>query len=179
MLMKYVIRGKKMKVTDDLKEYSESKLSKLDKYFLNSDEFEATVVFKNHEPLYKVEVTIPVKRIILRAEESNKDPKAAIDIIIDKLERQFRKNKTRMKKKSARDKMAGFNADFEAEKVDSDKSKIVKNKSIELKPMSDEEAILQMNLIDHDFFIFRDAKSGDIEVVYKREDGNYGIIKEK
>ena len=95
MLMKYVIRGKKMKVTDDLKEYSVSKLSKLDKYFLNSDEFEATVVFKNHEPLYKVEVTIPVKRIILRAEESNKDPRAAIDIIIDKLERQFRKNKTR------------------------------------------------------------------------------------
>ena len=177
--MKYVVRGKKVKVTDDLKNYAEEKLSKLDKYFVNADEFTATVVFKNHEPVQKVEVTIPVKRIILRAEESHKDPFAAIDLIIDKLERQIRKNKTRMSKKSARDKMAGFVTDFDVEKEDKDKSKIVKKKSVELKTMSEDEAILQMNLIDHSFFIFRDSKTGEIEVVYKREDGNYGLIKEK
>ena len=177
--MKYNIRGKKVKITDDLKSYTEEKLSKLDKFFLNPDEFTANVVFKNHEPLQKVEVTVPVKRIILRAEESNKDPKAAIDLIVDKLERQIRKNKTRMNKKSARDKMAGFNTDFEAEKSDKDKSKIVKRKDIELKPMSEEEAILQMNLIDHDFFMYRNDKTGDIEVIYKRADENYGLIKEK
>ncbi len=177
--MKYVVRGKKVKVTDDLKNHVEEKLSKLDKYFVNADEFTATVVFKNHEPVQKVEVTIPVKRMILRAEESHKDPFAAIDLIIDKLERQIRKNKTRMRKKSAKDKMAGFVTDFEIEKEDKDKSKIVKKKSIELKPMSEDEAILQMNLIDHSFFVFRDSKNGEIEVVYKREDGNYGLLREK
>ena len=75
--------------------------------------------------------------------------------------------------------MAGFITDFETKTEDKDKSKIVKRKSVELKPMSEEEAILQMNLIDHTFFIFRDSKSGDIEVVYKRQDGNYGLLKEK
>ncbi len=177
--MKYVVRGKKVKVTEDLKNYVEEKISKLDKFFLNPDEFTATVVFTNHEPVQKVEVTIPVKRMILRAEESHKDPFAAIDLIVDKLERQIRKNKTRMSKKSTKDKMAGFVTNFEIEKEEKDKSKIVKKKAIELKPMSEEEAILQMNLIDHSFFIFRNDKNGDIEVVYKREDGNYGLIKEK
>lgn len=179
MRMKYIVRGKKVKVTDDLKRYAEDKLSKLDKYFENSDDFTATVVFKNHEPVQKVEVTIPIKRIILRAEESHKDPFAALDIIIDKLERQIRKNKTRMNKKSAKEKMSGFITDFETENEEKDKSKIVKRKDIELKPMSEEEAILQMNLIDHDFFVFRDSKTGDTEVVYQREDGDYGIIKER
>ena len=179
MRMKYIVRGKKVKVTDDLKKYAEDKLSKLDKFFENPDEFTATVVFKNHEPVQKVEVTIPVKRIILRAEESHKDPFAAIDLIVDKLERQIRKNKTRMNKKSAKDKMAGFITDFETEKEEKDKSKVVKTKEIELKPMSEDEAILQMNLIDHSFFVFRDSKTGDTEVIYQREDGDYGIIKEK
>ena len=177
--MKYKVHGKKIKVTDDLKNYVEEKLKKLDKFFENSEDFTATVVIKNHEPLQKVEVTIPIKRMILRAEESNKDPFAAIDLIIDKLERQIRKNKTRMSKKATKDKMAGFITDFETKEEDKDKSKIVKRKSVELKPMSEEEAILQMNLIDHAFFIFRDSKSGDIEVVYKRQDGNYGLLKEK
>lgn len=177
--MKYVVHGKKIKVTEDLKNYAEEKLSKLDKYFVNSEDFTATIAIKNHEPLQKIEVTIPVKKMILRAEESNKDPFAALDLIVDKLERQIRKNKTRMSKKSTKDKMSGFNTEFEIEKEDKDKSKIVKRKSVELKPMSEEEAILQMNLIDHTFFIFRDSKTGDIEVVYKREDGNYGLLKEK
>lgn len=177
--MKYIIRGKKVKVTNDLKDYAENKLSKLDKYFSQEEEFTATVVIRLSEPNYKVEVTIPVKKIILRAEESHKDPFAAIDLIIDKLERQIRKNKTRMSKKVIKDKFPGFVTDFKVEKVENDKSKIVKRKSVELKPMSEDEAILQMNLIDHTFFIFRNSKTGDIEVIYKREDGNYGLIKEK
>lgn len=177
--MKYIIRGKKIKVTDSMKEYTENKLSKLDKYFTDSEEFTATVVIRKADPVYKVEVTIPVRKVILRAEESQKDPMAAIDLIVDKLERQIRKNKTRMTKRVIKDKFQEFVTDFKVEKSETDKNKIVKRKSIELKPMSEEEAILQMNLIDHDFFIFRDAKTGDIEVVYTREDGNYGLIKEK
>ena len=177
--MKYIIRGKKFKVTKDLKEHAEKKLSKLDKYFNEGDEFTATVLIRAVEPDYKVEVTIPVRRVILRAEESHKDPFAAIDLIIDKLERQIRKNKTRMSKRVIKDKFPDFVTDYKVEKSESDKSKIVKRKSVELKPMSEDEAILQMNLIDHTFFIFRNSKTGDIEVIYKREDGNYGLIKEK
>ena len=102
--MKYIIRGKKVKVTDDLKEHAEKKLSKLEKYFNEGEDFTATVLIRTIEPNYKVEVTIPVKKVILRAEETHKDPFAAIDLIIDKLERQIRKNKTRMSKKVIKDK---------------------------------------------------------------------------
>lgn len=84
-----------------------------------------------------------------------------------------------MNKKGNKEKVVGLITNFETEKEEGDKRKIVKRKEIELKPMSEEEAILQMNLIDHEFFIFRNAKSGDIETVYKRSDGNYGLIKEK
>lgn len=176
--MEYVIRGKKVKVTNDLKSYTEEKLSKLDKYFNGDENFTCNVMIRLNDPIYKVEVTIPVKKVILRAEESHKDPFAAIDLIIDKLERQIRKNKTRMNKRVIKDKFLSF-ADFKVEKAEGDKSKIVKRKYVELKPMSEDEAILQMNLIDHDFFVFRDSKTGDIEVLYRREDENYGLIKEK
>ena len=110
--MEYIIRGKKVKVTNDLKEHAEKKLSKLDKYFNEGENFTATVLIRAVDPNYKVEVTIPVRRIILRAEETHKDPFAAIDLIIDKLERQIRKNKTRMSKKVIKDKMSGFVTDF-------------------------------------------------------------------
>lgn len=177
--MEYKIRGKKFKITEDIKNYVETKLGKLDKYFETPEQFVATVVIRPDGPMQVVEVTIPAKRMILRAEEANKDPFAAIDLVLDKLERQIRKNKTRMSKKGNKDKIVGLAIDFDIEKEEKDTTKIVKRKDIELKPMSDEEAILQMNLIDHDFFVFRNAKNGEIEVVYKRKDGNYGLIKEK
>lgn len=177
--MKCTIHGKKIKVTNDLKKYVETKLAKLDKYFEEPDNYTATVVLRNIEPERKLEVTIPIQRVILRAEVSHKDAYAAVDLVLDKLERQIRKNKTRMNKKVDKDKMAGFVTDFKIDKSEEDKNKIVKRKSIELKPMSEEEAILQMNLIDHEFFIFRDSKTGEIEVVYKRKDKDYGLIKEK
>ena len=177
--MKISVRGKNIEITEAIESKISDKLSKLDKYFENSDEYQAEVVIRAVSPEQKVEVTIPIKRIILRAEESNKDPFAAIDLVSDKLERQIRKNKTRMNKKGNKEKVVGLITNFETEKEEGDKSKIVKRKEIELKPMSEEEAILQMNLIDHEFFIFRNAKSGDIETVYKRSDGNYGLSKEK
>ena len=176
--MEYKISGKKFKITEDIKSYVETKLGKLDKYFDNPESLVATVMIKPDGLGQVVEVTIPAKRVILRAEESNKDPFAAIDLVLDKLERQIRKNKTRMSKKANKEKIIGISMDFEALE-EKDTTKIVKRKAIELKPMSDEEAILQMNLIDHDFFLFRNSKNGEIEVVYKRKDGNYGLIKEK
>ena len=177
--MEYKISGRKFKITEDIKNYVETKLTRLDKYFENPEMLTATVMVRPDGALHVVEVTIPAKRMILRAEEANKDPFAAIDLVLDKLERQIRKNKTRMSKKANKDKVVGIMFDFEVENEEKDKTKIVKRKSIELKPMSEEEAILQMNLIDHTFFLFRNSKNGEIEAVYKRKDGNYGLIKEK
>lgn len=177
--MEYRISGKKFKITEDIKNYVETKLGKLDKYFENPEMLTATVMIRPDGALQVVEVTIPAKRMILRAEETNKDPFAAIDLVLDKLERQIRKNKTRMSKKANKDKVVGIMVDFETTKEEKDTTKVVKRKSIELKPMSEDEAILQMNLIDHTFFMFRNSKNGEVEVVYKRKDGNYGIIKEK
>ncbi len=176
--MEYKIRGKKFKITEDIKEYVETKLGKLDKYFESPENYTATVVIRPDGVMQVVEVTIPAKKMILRAEEVNKDPFAAIDLVLDKLERQIRKNKTRMSKKANKDRIVGLSVDFEAPE-EKDTSKVVKRKDVELKPMSEDEAILQMNLIDHDFFIFRNSKNGEIEVIYKRKDGNYGSIKEK
>ena len=178
--MEYKIRGRKFKVTESIKEYIETKLGKLDKYFEKPDDFVANVVIRPDGKLQIVEVTIPAKKMILRAEEANRDAYAAIDLVLDKLERQIRKNKTRMNKKVNKEKIVGLTLDFDIEEAEEkDFSKIVKRKEIELKPMSEEEAILQMNLIDHDFFVFKNAKSSETEVIYKRKDGNYGIIKEK
>ncbi len=177
--MEYRIHGKKFKVTNDIKNYVETKLDKLNKYFEKPESFEAKVVIRPDGLNYVVEVTIPAKKMILRAEETNKDPYAGIDLVLDKLERQIRKNKTRMSKKDTKERFSDLALDFEVPKEELDKTKIVKRKAVELKPMSEEEAILQMNLIDHSFFIFRNSKNGEIEVIYMRKDGNYGVIKEK
>ena len=177
--MEYKIRGKKVKITEDIKNYVETKLGKLDKYFESPKQLVATVMIRQDGLNQVVEVTIPAKRMILRAEESHKEVLAAVDLVLDKLERQIRKNKTRMSKKANKDKVVGIAIDFEVEKEEKDTTKIVKRKEVELKPMSEEEAILQMNLIDHDFFLFRNMKTGEANVVYKRKDGNYGLIKEK
>lgn len=176
--MKLNLHTKKVKVSQDVKDYVEQKLNKLNKYFKNEN-LTATVQMRESGKQQVVEVTIPVKSIILRAEERQKEFKAAIDLVVDKLERQIRKNKTRMNKKDFKLVTEGFITDFETKKEEKDKSKVAKRKTIELKPMSEEEAILQMNLIGHEFFLYRNAKTHELEVIYKRNDGNYGIIKEK
>lgn len=177
--MKYNIRGNKVTVTDSIKDYIQTKLGKLDKYFENPEELTANVVIRVKGIDQIVEVTIPAKKIILRGEEHNKDLYAAIDIVSEKIERQIRKNKTRMKKRKNKDTIVeGIILDFETEEPQEDK-KIVKRKIVEMKPMSEEEAILQMDLIDHDFFIFKDESTNEIAVVYKRSDNDYGIIETK
>lgn len=177
--MEYKIRSKKVKVTDDIKTYVEKRLQKLDKYFANPDGLVAKVMIRQAGHENVVEVTIPVKRMVLRAEEVNKDIKSSVDLVLDKLERQIRKNKTRMSKRGNKDKYSELDLSFDTEKEEKDTTKIVRKKDIELKPMSEEEAILQMNMIDHDFFLFRNVKSGEANVVYRRKDGNYGLIREK
>lgn len=175
--MEIIIRGDKLKITDSMHAYIEEKLGKLEKYLKNSDEIRANVIVKvkNHEQ--RVEITIPLKTYIVRAEETKDDFYAAVDKALDTLERQIRKNKTRLMSKQGK-----TNHDFdisvietEPEKETEDK-KIVKRKTVEVKPMDEEEAILQMELLGHQFYMYKDSNTNKTAVVYQRKDGNYGVI---
>ncbi|MBP3460799.1 MAG: ribosome-associated translation inhibitor RaiA [Bacilli bacterium] len=173
--MKYNIRGSKMEVTNSIKKYIEEKIGKLNKYFENPDEITASVLIKESGINDKVEVTIPIKNAILRAEMSNKDLYSAIDLVVEKLERQIRKNKTRMHK-IQKDSVIDAFIDFDITEEEEKENCIVKRKTIEMKPMNEEEAILQMNLLGHDFFIFKNSDTEELSVVYRRKDDQYGII---
>lgn len=173
--MEIIIRGDKLKITDAMHDYIEEKLGKLEKYLKDSDEVRANIIVKvkNHEQ--RVEITIPLKNYIIRAEETKNDFYAAVDKALDTLERQIRKNKTRMLSKQVK-----TNYDFDISEIEIDKSvdenKIVKRKKVEVKPMNEEEAILQMELLGHQFYMYKDSESNKAAVVYKRNDGNYGVI---
>ena len=174
-MMKYLIRGDKYENTDSIKEYIEAKLSRLDKYIKNSDDIEAIVLTKKEGRRYKIEVTIPTKDFTLRNEVTDDDLYAAIDLVIDKLERQVRKNKEKLNKKKK------VIEDFEIDIEDNfmEEEVVVKRKSIELKPIDEEEAVLQMELLGHNFFVYKDSETDKICVLYKRKNGNYGIIETK
>ena len=124
----------------------------------------------------RIDVTIPIKRVILRSEEVDKDLYTAIDKVTDKLERQIRKNKTRLARQNEIN-YPSFNMDFPEEEDNNEG--IVKRKKLETKPMDEEEAILEMNLLGHDFFVYEDMNTNKICVIYKRKDGNYGLIETK
>lgn len=175
--MKFNIRGKKLEVTPSLKSYIEDKIGRLDKYFENPDNIEATVLIKVSGINQVVEVTINTHGLILRGEESNKDLYASIDFVTDKIERQIRKNKTKIHKKVSKDTIRDFKV-IESD-VTEEKKDVVKRKIVDMKPMSEEEASLQMDLIDHDFFVYKDADTGSINIIYKRKDGNYGVLETK
>ena len=174
--MEIIIHGDKIKVTKAMREYIEEKLEKLNKYLENSDNVRANVIVKVKGHEQTVEITIPLKSFILRSEETKEDFYAAVDKTIDKLERQVRKNKTKL---MSRKNQPSFDFNFdsiELEKEEKETSKIVKRKRIEVKPMDEEEAILQMELLGHQFFMYKDSETDTPAVVYKRADGNYGVI---
>ena len=175
--MKFNIHGKKLEVTESIKNYIEEKIGRLDKYFENPEDITATVLIKLRGNDQVVEATINANKFILRGEETNKDLYASIDKVSDKIERQIRKNKTRMHKKVNKDLIRDFVLDFE-EKEENNNT-IVKRKVIEDKPMNEEEAILQMELLGHEFFAFRNIDTNDINILYKRKDGDYGILEIK
>ena len=170
--MEILIRGTKLDITDSMKDYVKEKLSKLDKYLVDQ-KVKANVLVKVHNYLQKVEVTIPLKTLILRAEEEQQDFYSAIDLVINKLERQIRKNKAKLQK---RDKVSSkeFNVD-DVIPIEEDE-KIVKHKKIDVKPMNSDEAILQMELLGHDFYVYKDSDTNNVCVLYKRKDGGYGVI---
>lgn len=178
--MKYNIRGDKLEVTSAIENYVENKLDRLNKYFQN-DEVVANVLLKVRGREQIIEVTIPADKYILRGEVGNDDLYSAIDLVTDKLERQIRKNKTRLSKQNKGYKDLNLNFDIEENDIEDEiiKYNIVKRKTLEMKPMDEEEAILEMNLLGHDFFVYKDMHSDNICILYKRKDGEYGILETK
>ena len=176
--MKYQIIGKNIEITEGISSAIQKKMSKMDKYFLIDENVECRAVCSAHIGVQKVEITIFLPRINLRAEVENEDLYAAIDAAIDKLEGQMRKLKTRMDRSNARQSL-GRAIDFEAieaEKEEEGEDVIVRAKSYYLEPMSIEEAVTRMEAIGHSFFLYLDEEDDRISVVYIRNDGGYGVI---
>lgn len=167
--------GKNVEVTQALKDVTEKKFGKLEKYFQR--DIEGNVTFSTEKNRKIIEVTINLPGTIIRAEESSDDMYASIDRTVDILERQIRKYKTKLQKRYQNNETIRFeNVQPLSSVEDTDKKGLVKKKRFTLKPMSQEEAILQMELLGHNFFVFLDSKDEEVAVVYKRKDGNYGLI---
>lgn len=168
--MKYTIRGQKLEVTDAIRDYAVSKIDKMEKYFENPDEVSVKVVFSIRGREQKVEITINSINFDLRSEVSHSDMYAAIDLAVDKLEQQMRKFKSKLMSK---DRVEIVYDDI----IDDDVlEEVVKRKKVYLKPMDEEEAIMQMEFLGHTFFVFKDIKTEKVNVLYKRLDGAYGVI---
>lgn len=171
--MKFQIRGKNIPVTASLKEYVEKRLKKLDKYFDTNPEAIVTLVVERNR--HRVEVTMPLNGYILRGEEESADMYSSVDLVVDKLEKQLNKYKTKFLKKNKgatiREMPVG-----QMEAPVEDDGAVVRTKRFAMKPMAVEEAILQMNLLGHNFFVFSNDDTEKVNVVYRRKDGNYGLI---
>lgn len=170
--MRFEIIGRNITVTDTMREKIEKKLSNLEKYLIIDGETHARVVTKVHTTSQKIEVTIPTKVGMLRTEVENDDLYAAIDLAVDKLEDQIRRQKTRLSRRH-RDSLAEA---FYAEQEEEEEDIPVRTKTISVDEMDLDEAIMQMELSDHDFYLFRDEESGRISVVYRRGRAGYGLI---
>ncbi|MFK2825493.1 ribosome-associated translation inhibitor RaiA [Bacillus sp. B190/17] len=183
-MLDYSIRGENIEVTPAIREYIEKKVNKLERYFIESPNATVHVNLRvYHDKSAKVEITIPMKDLVLRAEERNEDMYAGIDLIVDKLERQIRKHKTKVNRKfrekgDTQDYFTIAQSEIASTGVEeeTDELAIVRTKQFDLKPMDSEEAVLQMNLLGHNFFIYTDAESNATNIVYKRKDGKYGLI---
>lgn len=177
-MIKYSIRGENLEVTEAIRDYVVSKLEKIEKYFQADQELDARVNLKVYrEKTAKVEVTIPLGSITLRAEDVSQDMYGSIDLVTDKIERQIRKNKTKIERKNRNKKLTSqLFTDAVVEEAEAAPAKVVRSKQIDLKPMDLEEALLQMDLLGHDFFIYTDVEDNTTNVLYRREDGDVGLL---
>lgn len=168
--MRIVVRGKNFEITNALREWVDKKVGKVEKYFDNIQE--AQVMLSVSRGRHRAEVTIPLDGIVLRGEEETEDMYTSIDKVMDKMERQIEKYKSRIYPR-LKDQSVRFPEKAVAE---AEMPQVVRTKRFALKPMPVEEAILQMNLIGHNFFVFRNSDTEEVNVVYARKDGNYGLI---
>ena len=180
-MFNYNVRGENIEVTKAIRDYAEKKVAKLERFFTDVPDATAYVNLKVYpDKTAKAEVTIPLSFLVLRAEETTPDLYASIDFVVDKLERQVRKYKTKINRKSREKGFDGIkqadlaDAVVVEEKHEEPELEIVRSKRINLKPMDSEEAVLQMNMLGHDFFIYTDAGTMEISIVYRRKDGRYG-----
>lgn len=169
--MKITMTGRKVTLRPAFVERTETKLSKLDKFFDTDAAADVTVTAERDQ--HRVEVTIRCNGMIFRAEETAEDINEAVDRLVDILLRQIRKNKTRLEKRL---RSGAFVDGYEPETEESETYRIVRSKSFPVKPLDVEEAILQMNLTGHQFYMFRNMDSGEINVVYRRKNGDYGLL---
>jgi len=177
--MKFNFTDKKIQVTDELRDYAERKIGKLDRFF--KSESEAFVTFSTEGGRYIAEITINNNGMYYRVTDTTNDMFASVDSAVAAIERQIRKNKTRLGKRlrtgslEREDEPAVMPEDFEEE--EQQEFKIVRTKMFPVKPMTPEEAVLQMNLLEHEFFVFKNQSKDDVfSIVYKRKQGDYGLI---
>lgn len=173
--MNYIISGKNIDVTPALKETIEKKLGKLERYF--TPETEIIVTLSVEKERQKIEVTIPVKGHIIRSEQSSNDMYVSIDLVEEVIERQLRKYKNKLVARNQEG--SNFKQEFfESEDTSSedDEIKIIRTKRFGIKPMFPEDACIQMDLLGHDFYVFFNAETEEVNVVYKRKNGTFGLI---
>lgn len=169
--MKLQITAKKMQVPQTFNEYADKKLTKLDRFF--GDEADAKLTVSTLKDDIIIELTVKYENLIFRAEQRAEDKNDALDACVDKIIRQIRKNKTKVEKRL---KANAFDVQESETIEEQSRYEIIKRKKFTLRPMNEEEAILQMNMLDHNFFMFKNGDTGEINVVYKRDDGNYAIL---
>lgn len=170
--MNIIVTGRHLEVTPALKSYAEKKIKRFDRYLSNISEAVVTISVEKYR--HKVEVLLRVNGVLIQAEGTTGDVYSSIDGVAEKLERQIKKYKEKLVSHRKSEGKAGSVA-LEAE-VAPEVGRIIKNKRFELKPMSPDEAAMQMELLDKDFFVFTNDNSGDINVIYRRRDGNFGLI---
>lgn len=171
--MRYIISGKNIDVTDGLKDAIYEKIGKLERYF--TEDTEVHVTFSVEKERQKIEVTIPMKGNIIRAEEESTDMYVSIDLVEEIIERQLRryKNKLIERKQAAQNLSKAF---IEEEIDDEEEIEIIRSKHFAIKPMDPEEACVQMELLGHDFYVFRNSETDEVNVVYRRKKNSYGLI---
>lgn len=173
--MKITVSGKNIQITEGLRNAVEHKLSKLEKYFKPEVEVNATLSVQKSRHI--IEVTIPFNAVILRGEEANDDMYVALDVVTEKLIRQIRKQKTKLERRKYTGDSLRYQVFKDIGKYEVEQEgKIVRTKKFAMKPMSDEEAILQLEMLGHSFFVYKNADTDEVNVLYKRKDGNYGLI---
>ena len=171
--MKFIISGKNIDVTDGLRAAVEDKIGKLEKYFTSDTEVHVTMSVEKERQ--KIEVTIPVKGNIIRSEQVSNDMYVSIDLVEEVIERQLRKYKNKLIDKAQN--AAHLNQEFIDEDMeDEEEINIIRSKKFAMKPMDPEEACVQMELLGHNFFVFRNSETDEVNVVYKRKGNTYGLI---
>ncbi len=179
--MEITVKGKNVEVTRALRDYAEKKVRKIQRFF-EGDMIDAQVTMGIEKGLHIVEVTMQINGLLLRGEDKTGDMYASVDGAVDKIERQIRKYKTRINRRLRQIGTTLVEAEFvpegagAAETIEEEEARIVRTKRFAMKPMSAPEAVMQMELLGHDFYVFSNAETEEVNVVYRRRDGNYGLI---